>query len=118
VPHRVWPQATLRDEILEETWHDLTKRLVAVPAAGALETGNDESQQLLDRAAHLFGDLLRCAALLAFAPMLADAPGHVRVYISWQVGDPLRAPLACELSERQDKRDPPQHSASAVALVG
>ena len=118
VANRVWPQPTLRDEVLEEPWHDLTKRRVAMPTAGALETGNDESQQLLDRAAHLFGHLLRRAAVLAFAPMVADALGHVRIYISWQVGDPLRSPLACVLSEREGKRDPPQHSTSAVTLVG
>jgi transposase len=75
------------------------------------------SQDLLDRAAHLLGHLLRCAAVLAFAPMV-DALGHVRVYMSWQVGDSLCSPLACELSKGEHLRDPPQHGASAVALFG
>jgi len=87
-------------------------------SSGAFETRNDDSQHLLNWSAHLLGHLLRSAAVLAFAPVLANALRHVRVHMSWQVPDHLRATLACELSKRDDTRDSAPHSASAITLAG
>ena len=118
VPHRLWPQPTLHNQILEEPRHRLSKRVVVMRTSGALESGNDESQHLLHWSACLLCDLPRCAAVLAFAPRPTNALGHIRVDMSWQISDLPRSPLTRELSKGDETRDSPPDRANIVALVG
>src|SRR5205823_13394128 len=87
-------------------------------ATSTLEARNHDPQHLLDRAAHFFGHLLRCTAVLAVAPMATNALGNIRVDMSWQVSDLTRSPLARELSKSDGTRHPPPDRANIVALVG
>ena len=94
---RCWPQPTVGDQVLEESRHRFGKRVVAMTTAYALEARNNELQQLLDRSAHFFGHLLRSGAVLPLAPMAANALGHVRVDMSWQLAQFCRPSLVREL---------------------
>jgi hypothetical protein len=118
LPDRRGSRPTLHCQELEEPRHRLTKRVVLMPTADALESGNDKPQHLLDRSAHFFGHLLRCSAVLAMASVATNTLGHVSVDMSWQIGDIGGSPLARERSESDRTRHPPPDRANIMAVVG
>ncbi len=112
--HRGRTQATLLDQVVEETRDHSGEGLGVVRPAGGLEAGEHDREQLLDRAA----DLLRHRPRRASACVVArDGVRDERVHVRRQLADGARPSPTSELAEGERDRHPTPDALSAVALL-
>jgi hypothetical protein len=109
------PQATLGCEVLEEPRDRTAERDRVMRPAGGLEPGNDEFEQLLDRAADVLGQGLAHPA--AGVAGLTGPLGHEGIDVARQVRQRPGALQAGELPEGDQQRHPPPHAPGAVAPI-
>jgi hypothetical protein len=103
-------QAPLGGQVVEEPRRRAGERQLTARPAGALETGQDDGQHLLDAAADLRSSL----------PATAERSHPHRdeiIDVSGQVRRRRGAAPAGELPERHQHRDPAQHRPGAIALL-
>jgi len=105
------------DEILEEPGESFGKRIVAVLAAGAFESGNNQLQQLLDRSTGVFYHFRGGGPSSNRAPP-SQPLRNESLNVGRQVLDGTCTSATRELSELYHQRNATVHRAIGVASLG
>ena len=111
---RPGPQPPLAAQILKEPGRDAGERDITTLPAAADKAGKHHLQHLLDRTAHLPGDL---APAVTLATTTSDPRGYKPLDMPGQILNPTSTPSSRELAKREHQRNPSQHTPRRIAML-